>query len=289
MPWPGNADRRAARANAELAAERLGLFSDRARGPDGGVLGTGSGSSVEYASHRPYLLGDDPRHLDWAAAGRSDALLLRTFRREVSPRIDLAIDLSHSMSVDREKAMRTLELVWFVRAVAERAHWALAMYSVIGAKVERLEEGSLFDDRTFPKDDARLDPIELSRVPWRSGARRVLISDLLQATAPRTLLAPMTGPTESAVLLVPHTIDERDPGWSGELELVDVESGRSRAEAITPELLARHRRAYDRHFDAWRSEARRVRVGLVRIRAEGALLESLAEEGITSGVVTPWS
>ncbi|MEO1999754.1 MAG: DUF58 domain-containing protein, partial [Planctomycetaceae bacterium] len=69
------------------AADRyqLGLPSTPIRGIAGELLGRGTGSSLEFQEYREYLPGDDVRHLDWAAYARSDSLMVRLYREEVSP------------------------------------------------------------------------------------------------------------------------------------------------------------------------------------------------------------
>ena len=61
---------------------RLGSFELRAKMIVEG-LSSGThrspfhGFSVEFAQHRPYVAGDDTRHLDWEVFGRSDKLQLK--------------------------------------------------------------------------------------------------------------------------------------------------------------------------------------------------------------------
>jgi uncharacterized protein (DUF58 family) len=41
--------------------------------------------------------GDDIRHVDWSAYARSDHLMVRLYREEISPRTDILLDASRSM------------------------------------------------------------------------------------------------------------------------------------------------------------------------------------------------
>ena len=56
------------------------------------------GFSVEFAQHRPYVPGDDIRHLDWKVYGRSDKLHLKQYEQETSLDLVLLVDASGSMS-----------------------------------------------------------------------------------------------------------------------------------------------------------------------------------------------
>ena len=72
--------------------------SDTFRTQDSSLL-QGTGSSLEFQEYREYTPGDDIRHLDWAAYGRSDTLMVRLYREEISPRTEILCDASRSMSV----------------------------------------------------------------------------------------------------------------------------------------------------------------------------------------------
>ncbi|MEM7807767.1 MAG: DUF58 domain-containing protein [Planctomycetota bacterium] len=76
----------------ELRTRRVveGLMQGRHRSPH-------QGSSVEFAQHRPYVQGDDVRHIDWKVFGRSDKLHIKQFQEETQLQIILAVDASESM------------------------------------------------------------------------------------------------------------------------------------------------------------------------------------------------
>ncbi|MEO0630162.1 MAG: DUF58 domain-containing protein, partial [Planctomycetota bacterium] len=54
------------------------------------------GESVEFADHRPYVIGDDLRHIDWNIFGRLDRLFLKLFLEEEDLSLHLVIDASAS-------------------------------------------------------------------------------------------------------------------------------------------------------------------------------------------------
>jgi uncharacterized protein (DUF58 family) len=55
------------------------------------------GFSVEFAQHRPYVAGDDIRHLDWKVFGRSDKLHLKQYQQETNLDLVVLVDSSGSM------------------------------------------------------------------------------------------------------------------------------------------------------------------------------------------------
>ncbi len=55
------------------------------------------GFSVEFAQHRPYVPGDDIRHLDWKVYARTDRLQLKQYQQETNLDLVLLVDSSGSM------------------------------------------------------------------------------------------------------------------------------------------------------------------------------------------------
>ena len=55
------------------------------------------GQSVEFADHRPYVVGDDLRFVDWNIYGRLDQLFLKLFLEEQDLTIHILADASASM------------------------------------------------------------------------------------------------------------------------------------------------------------------------------------------------
>ena len=62
------------------------------------------GYSVDFADHRPYVAGDDIRHLDWKVLGRSDRLVLKRFEAETDLGCTVVVDGSASMGYQGERA-----------------------------------------------------------------------------------------------------------------------------------------------------------------------------------------
>ncbi|HUT01260.1 MAG TPA: DUF58 domain-containing protein [Phycisphaerae bacterium] len=56
------------------------------------------GFSVEFAEHREYTPGDDLRHLDWVAWGRTDRYYIKQYEQETNLRTYILLDVSNSMA-----------------------------------------------------------------------------------------------------------------------------------------------------------------------------------------------
>lgn len=62
------------------------------------------GHSVDFADHRPYVPGDDLRHLDWKVLGRSDRLVLKRYEAETDLGCMVVVDGSGSMAYRGQRA-----------------------------------------------------------------------------------------------------------------------------------------------------------------------------------------
>ena len=67
-----------------------GLMTGQHRSPYQGI-------SVEFAQHRPYVAGDDIRHVDWKVFGRSDKIYLKQYLEETNLHLICVVDASESM------------------------------------------------------------------------------------------------------------------------------------------------------------------------------------------------
>lgn len=67
-----------------------GLMTGMHRSPYQGI-------SIEFAQHRPYVPGDDIRHVDWKVFGRSDKIYLKQYEEETNLHLICVVDASESM------------------------------------------------------------------------------------------------------------------------------------------------------------------------------------------------
>jgi uncharacterized protein (DUF58 family) len=56
-----------------------------------------SGFAVEFAGHRDYVIGDDPRHIDWRLYYKRDRLSIKQYEMETNFVCHLLLDISASM------------------------------------------------------------------------------------------------------------------------------------------------------------------------------------------------
>ena len=78
---------------ARLVVE--GFISGRHRSPY-------KGFSAEFAEHRPYTPGDEIRHIDWRAFGKTDRYYIKEYEEETNLKAYLLVDASGSMAYKGE-------------------------------------------------------------------------------------------------------------------------------------------------------------------------------------------
>ncbi|HTI52069.1 MAG TPA: DUF58 domain-containing protein [Planctomycetaceae bacterium] len=110
-----------------LDPEVLARLAGRQLEPRGLVLGTLAGSrksplagfAVEFAGHREYVPGDDPRHVDWRVFYTRDKYVIKQYEMETNLVCHLVLDVSASM---RYGAGDEQKLLYASRAAATLAH-----------------------------------------------------------------------------------------------------------------------------------------------------------------------
>jgi uncharacterized protein (DUF58 family) len=110
-----------------LDPEVLSRLDGRQLEPRGLVLGSLAGSrksplagfAVEFAGHREYVPGDDPRHVDWRVFYTRDKYVIKQYEMETNLVCHLVIDVSASMRYGEGHEQK---LLYASRAAAALAH-----------------------------------------------------------------------------------------------------------------------------------------------------------------------
>ena len=268
------------RALAAAARFRLPLRSKVWRGQAGEFAGGGTGSSLDFQDHRSYVPGDDPRHINWQAYARTGSYTMKLFREEVRPVIDLILDVSESMFFDEKKATRTAELFYLIVEGSHAAGAAIAVHLLRGDSTLTLDPSTIrshswLEKARAIKAAAPAQAPDLSRIPLRANAIRVLISDLLFAADPDPILRHLGQRHGTVLLFAPFLQSEADPEWSGNYEFIDPEENTRHARRIEPATLRRYKEAYTNHFSLWKQTAIRHQTAFSRIPSEPDLIPTL--------------
>ena len=89
------------------------------------------GFSVEFAEHRPYQAGDEPRHVDWKLAARADRWAVKQYEEETNLRATVVLDVSRSMAWSGA-ATRLTKLAYAERLAAAIALLFLRQRDAVG-------------------------------------------------------------------------------------------------------------------------------------------------------------
>ncbi|MGI9615159.1 MAG: DUF58 domain-containing protein [Acidimicrobiales bacterium] len=209
------------------------------------------GSSLDFADFREYYPGDDLRRLDIGALARLDRLLIKLYDAEDDLTLRILIDASASMAGAKLARARELAAAFGFTALTRRDVVTVHTfpYERRGPRFRgRTATGPLFD---------HLESIEAGgNTPFTAAVDRVLaqpgppgltvvLSDLLTGeweAGVRRL------PARRGELSVVHVLDPTDlaPDMSGDLELVDTETGARVDVSLSTTVLADYRELADR-------------------------------------------
>lgn len=286
----------------QQAASRyqLGLPRMPVSGRSGELLGRGSGSSLEFQEYREYQYGDDIRHLDWAAYARSDALMVRLYREEISPRMEILLDASRSMtSVDPTGPLSESQSL-----KAQTARQLAGLFAMLGGNLggqpalipitdrtplEALPIESHDALNTLPFDGSRSlrEALDDHAIPLKRQTVRVVISDFLFPHDPDLLMRRLAG--DASVLWVLQVLNawEAKPTTLGGRKLVDLETTEEANLQVVEKTIAE----YSARLLALQQElsraCRRVHATFAILIAERGLLDLCGNELCAAEILRP--
>ena len=237
------------------------------------------GTSLDFADYREYQRGDDPRRIDIGVWARLDQLLIRLYEASDDLTVRLLVDTSASMEGEKlRQAARLAAALGFV---------ALVRRDVVSVHTFPL-------DRPAPRFTGRhaahallahLDGLTASgdtRFAWA-------VSDLLSRPGPPGLTVVLSDlltpdwsdgltrlPARGGDVTVVHVLDrlELHPDLSGDLDLVDAESGEVVSVSLAPEQLKSYEASVRVWLDDVEGRAHHGGAAYVRVLADDDL-ESL--------------
>lgn len=240
-------------------------------GTAGSSLGKSSGSSLEFLDHRDYQPGDDLRMIDWPVMARTDRLVVKLYRQEFTPHVDVLLDGTGSMALrGTAKADAAMRLSAAIATAAENAGFT-HRFRVTGQDRELSAVGQ--DILAWPQVQLRggMSPsawLMHSGLSWRPRSLRVFISDLLFAEEPAMVLRPLSDGAAGLFVLQLLAREDAQPQRLGNVQLVDCETGDLRQVYVDLPALERYRQALSRHQQNWRRSCREVGAAMAVMTAE---------------------
>ncbi len=276
--------------SAELSGQRfhLNLSARFAGGQGGGKFGSKTGQSLEFVEHREYQPGDDIRHLDWSAVARSDKLAIKLFREEITPHLDLLIDLSASMSITEEKfkaltAMTAIMIKAAINSGYSNNNW------LIKDLCRRVEPVNL-PIAKWPGFEAD-SKINTGKTIYdfppklKNGAVRVFISDLLWNQEPMGILSRLSD--GAAAVIIIQLVSEKDinPEIYGNMRVIDSESGEALELICDENLIAEYKSNFDLHSQYWKECCTKSGAVFTFIEAEKLLKDFVPDDLIKNEIL----
>ncbi|MBH17002.1 MAG: DUF58 domain-containing protein [Acidobacteria bacterium] len=237
------------------------------------------GSGLEFADHRAYSPGDDFRRVDWRAYQRLEKLLLRLFEEEQDLPIYLFIDCSRSMADGRPTKLAYACQIAAALCYIGLAHLdrvTLAPYTDhLGRELSSQRgKGQIFKVFKFlgqlasgGTTDAKAAFEKFCRGKRPRGIS-VVISDFLDPRGFETGLNLLRFSHHDIFAI--HVVSQADsePELSGDLQLVDVETGSTHDIAATPSLLSAYQHVYAEFCSEVEGFCAKYQLGYVRTQTE---------------------
>jgi uncharacterized protein (DUF58 family) len=226
------------------------------------------GASLDFADYRLYVPGDDTRQIDWNAFGRTGKPFIKLFLDEQELHVRLLVDVSASMNTGEDASGAGNKLAHAKRLAASIGYIALAGYDRVSAGVfgetvtaslpAMRGKGSAPRLFRFLAEAAPEPKGDLSRALARPGVlprspgMTWLFSDFLYESGVRETLNLLLAAKQEVAVIQVLSREELAPGYTGDLRLIDIETGTGKEVAMSARVLNLYRET----LEAYTSELR---------------------------------
>ena len=227
------------------------------------------GTSIEFADYRNYVKGDDLRRLDWNVYARLERPFIKLLEEEEDLSVHLLVDASASMDwppTDQPTNQHTNKLLYALRLAGALGHIALTSGDLLTVTLLTGQGSRRWGPFRGQQNSLRLlqfletgrgsglTDLNLSLRDYALHGRRpgllFLLSDLLSPNGYREGVTAVLARGYEVGLLHLLSPDEVDPPLSGDLKLVDVETGQDAEISLDGATLA----AYRQRLQSWQAE-----------------------------------
>ncbi len=211
------------------------------------------GASVEFAEHRPYAPGDDPRRVDWNAFARLGELVVRLYAADEDVTVHLVVDASRSMSFGAPSKLSTAARLaaaigYLCLTGSERVSLSVCVGGETSSRAtmrgrRKLAELLASLDRLEARGHAPVDRAVDALVARHAGRPgvAVVLSDLLDAGAGVSAARKLAAARHETAVVHVLSAAELDAAALGEATLVDSETGDALDLALDDEARALYR------------------------------------------------
>jgi len=252
------------------------------------------GTGLEFADHKEYSPGDDIRYLDWNLYARLEEEFVKIFEQEEALPVYVLLDRSASMSVGSPSkfalgAYLAVALAYVGLANQDHVRLGLVADGLVASsrplrgKTQIFEVQRLIEDPPAGATDLGA-ALETFSAEARLPGIVFLISDFLAAEGLLKGVRLLAG--RRFVIWAFHLVapEERQPDVRGDVELQDIETGRTLRAALRRDTPARFRTFFEQHCAALQADLRRYGVRVLRIATnqdpDEILFTRLPKEGV---------
>lgn len=240
------------------------------------------GQSVEFVDFRPYMKGDDIRRIDWNLYGRLERHYVKLFEEEEDLRLYILLDCSASMDYGTPNKFDYARKLAAGLAYIVLSNMESVSVSVFSSEYDVLQTPSRGKGKIHPIL-RRLGQLEASGGSSLKGAAArfaahtrksgmvVVISDFLTDEGIETI-APLLGSGHQIELMQVLSPEEANPQLTGDLQLIDSETG----ERMDVSMGANVLRRYHERLSALQAELKRF-----ALKSGGDFFPCVTSTGIT--------
>ena len=281
------------------SAFQLGLPRLPVSGRSGELLGRGSGSSLEFQEYREYLPGDDIRHLDWAAFARTDSLMVRLYREEISPRVEIFLDASRSMNTKTPirqdppaaaKPVVAKQLTALLGILAAQLGGRPTIFPLDDdrpVKTWGLKELESLESYTLDAYSTLADCAAANQIPPGRQAVRIVISDFLFPHDPEQLVKQFGNNVSALWVLQVLNRWEAAPTELGGRRLIDLETELESDLVLDEKIIADYKSRLHRVQESLGRSCRRQRAVFSTLIADAGLVELCKNNLCRLGILQP--
>ena len=193
------------------------------------------GQTVEFADYREYMLGDDIRRIDWNLFSRFEKYLLKLFTDERQMHTQIFLDCSASMGkLNQQKSAYATAFAAALGFLSVHNMDKLSFRLIRGAKAEDpfglivgktpfFRAVSTLNDLKFDEDADLEKAITGTEISQGNGLT-VIISDFFTESDWKKAVDYLCYKKRQVFLIQIMSPEERDPSYSGRINLVDSEA-----------------------------------------------------------------
>jgi uncharacterized protein (DUF58 family) len=247
--------------------DRLTLIANKVRA--GAIKGerrsSKRGTSIEFADYRNYVRGDDLRRVDWNIYARLQRPFIKLLEDEEDMAVHLLLDASASMDWPRSGERDVHKFLYARRVVAGLAYIALNGGDRVTVAVLHSDgiqrwgplrgRGHTLNllvwlEKTYTRGEVNLNQAleDYARQTARAGVC-IVVTDMLAPDGFEDGLRALQGRGHEVTALQVLSPDELDPELTGDLKLIDVETGVPQDVTVDETM----KRLYVERLHAWQT------------------------------------